>query len=169
MSDQENGSDAAMQAPPKKRIRWGRWVLVASLAFNVLIVGFVASRAYQFAGKHWRDGSAVVQVAKQGRKFVKDLPRERRRELFKMIKSRRGEFKLDDAEVKSAVTALAEAIRQSPYDPARTEEALMMVQQQAETLLSRGRAVTMDVIAELSEEERSKLAERLIKGANEKR
>ena len=167
MTDKENGSDAAMQGPPKKRIRWGRWVLVASLAFNVLIVGFVASRAYQFSGKHWRDGSAVVQVAKQGRKFVKDLPRERRRELFKMIKSRRDEFRLDDAEVKSAVTALAEAIRQSPYDPARTEEALLMVQQQqAETLLSRGRAVTMDVIAELSEDERGKLAERLLKGAS---
>ncbi len=167
MSDQDNGSDAAMQAPAKKRIRWGRWALIASLAFNVLIVGFIASRAYHFVGKHWRDGSPVMQVVRQGRKFVKDLPRERRRELGKMIKSRRDEFKLDDAEMKAALTALAKALRQSPYDAKGTGEALVKLQGQAEILLTRGRGVTMDVIAELSEEERGKLAKRLLKGAVE--
>lgn len=165
MSDQNNGPDAAMPAPAKKRIRWGRWALIVSLAFNVLIVGFVASRAYHFGGKHWRDGSPVMQVFRQGGKFVKDLPRERRRELGKMIKSRRDEFRLDDAEVKAAVTALAEAIRQTPYDAQRTEEALVKLQEQAETLITRGRTVTMDMIAELTDEERGHLAKRLLNGA----
>ena len=168
MSDENNNSsDAATEGPAKKPRRWLRWVLVASLALNVLFVGFAASRAYHFGGKYWRSKSPVVHVVREGRKFVKDLPRERRRELGKMIKARRDDFKLDEAEVKAMVKAFAEAISETPYNAERTEEALIKVQDQAELLITRGRAVTMDIIAELTAAERAQLAARLLEKTSE--
>ncbi len=168
MSDENsNGTDASMQGPAKKPRRWVRWALVASLALNVLFVGFAVSRAYHFSGKHWGGKSPVVQVMREGRKFVWDLPRERRRELGKMIKARRDEFRPDDAEVKAAVRAFAEAIQETPYDAKRTEDALVKLQDQAELLITRGRAVSMDIVAELSKDEREQLAKRLLSKSGE--
>lgn len=160
-----NGDDADMgdTTPPKKPRRWVRWALVASLALNVLIIGFVASKAYHFSGKMWRNHSPVIQLAKQGRKFVHDLPRERRKELWRMIKSRKGEFKPDNARITQAMKAFAEAIAVENYDPDVAQKALLELQQEAEQLITRGRTLTLEVIAELTPAERAQLAARLLK------
>ena len=164
MSDHTSrADDAEMNGGPgdRKPRRWVRWALIASLALNVLFIGFAASRAYHFGGHHWRGHSPVGQVMRQGGKFVHDLPRERRRELWAMIKQRRGEFKLEREKVDEAVDAFAAALEESPYDPKKTEQALMLIQDQAELMITRGRGVTMEVIGELTSSERAEFADRL--------
>ena len=78
-----------------------------------------------------------------------------------MIKAHRGEFNVDSAEVDAAVKALAEALQQTPYEPTRAEEALVLLQDQAQVMITRGRAVTMQVLAALTPAERQQLASRL--------
>lgn len=168
MSDentQENASGAADQPAPRKPGRWLRIALIASLALNVLIIGFAVSRAYHFSGKHWRGQAPVAQVMKQGRKFIHDLPRERRRELWTMIKQRRGEFTVNADELRTAVQGLAEALKQEPFDAGGTEQALMQLQGQAQVMLDRGRGVTLEVISALSQSEREEFARRLLSKA----
>jgi hypothetical protein len=169
MSDEnQSGADASTQPPPAKPRRWLKWALVASLAFNVLFVGFAASRAYHHhSGKFWRGNSQVSQVMREGRKFVKDLPRERRRELIDMIKPRLEEFHIDDVEVKAAVQIFAEALQEEPYNETRAEEALVKVQEQAQLAITSGRGVFLYLIGQLSKEEREKLAARLLTKSDE--
>lgn len=165
MSDDSNTpSDVSMngdQQTPRPR-RWIKWALVASLAVNVLIIGFAVGKAYQFHHRAWRDHSAIAHVARQGREFVRDLPRERRRELWQFIKSQKGEFTAYNADADKAVTAFAEALNASDYDPAKVEQALEALQGEAETLLTRGRSVMMEVVGKLSAEERAELAQKLL-------
>ena len=159
---QQNDSAAAGQPAPRKPRRWLRIALIASLALNVLFIGFAASSAYHFSGKHWRGQAPVAQVMRQGRKFIHDMPRERRRELWAMIKQRRGEFAVNADELRTAVQALAEALKQEPFDTGRTEQALMQLQGQAQSMLDRGRGVTLEVISALSQSEREDFARRLL-------
>lgn len=165
MSDEttrENTPGPDNQPAPRGPWRWGRIVLVISLALNVLFIGFAASRAYQFSGKHWRGHSPVAQVMKQGRTFVRELPRERRRELWAMIKERRGEFAVNGDEFRTVVENLAEALQQDPYDAGLTEQALMKLQGQAQVMMDRGRDVTLEVIAALTPQERKAFARQLL-------
>ena len=89
------------------------------------------------------------------------LPRERRRELMSIVKARRGEFRTDRAQVHEAVRAFAMALKQDPYETAQVEEALKALQGEADTLFTKGRGVTLEVIAVLSGEERRAFADRL--------
>lgn len=164
MSDQ-NAQTNGSEKPPRKKGRWLRIALVVSLALNVLIVGFVASRAYHFSGKLWRGQAPVAQVMRQGRKFVHGLPRERRHELWAMIKQRHGEFTVDADEVHGAVRTFADALKQNPFDADHAEEALSRLQAQAQLMLDRGRKVTIEVVSALSQAEREEFAQRLLDSA----
>ena len=100
---------------------------------------------------------------REGRHFVWSLPRERRRELMAIVKARRSEFRADKAQVREAVRMFATALKQEPYEVVQVEEALNTLQGEANTMFTKGRGVTLEVIAALSGEERRAFADRLLK------
>ena len=161
------GQDA--EAPPPKRkgksraVRWLAAGLVLSVSLNLLIVGFAATRAYSHWGKRWGGQTSIGHVMREGRRFVRGLPRERRRELIAIVKARRGEFHADKAKIREAVRMFATAIKQEPYEVVQIEEALKLLQSEADAMFSKGRNVTLEVIAAMSAEERRAFADRLLK------
>ena len=168
MSDEHtNGQGAEAPAPKRKgksrAVKWLAAGLVLSVSLNLLIVGFAATRAYSHWGKKWSGQTSIGHVLREGRRFVWSLPRERRRELMAIVKSRRSEFRADKAQVREAVRTFAAALKQDPYEAAQVEEALKTLQGDADTMFSKGRGVTLEVIAALSGEERRAFADRLLK------
>lgn len=168
MSD-ENTQGRDAEAPPPKRkgksraVRWLAAGLVLSVSLNLLIVGFAATRAYSHWGKRWSGQTSIGHVMREGRRFVRGLPRERRRELIAIVKSRRSEFHADKAKVREAVRMFATALKQTSYEVTQVEEALNLLQGEADTMFTKGRSVTLEVIAALSAEERRAFADRLLK------
>jgi len=127
MSDEHTQGQGAEAPPPKRKgrsraVRWLAAGLVLSVSLNLLIVGFAATRAYSHWGKQWSGRTSIGHVVREGRHFVWSLPRERRRELMTIVKSRRGEFRADSAQVREAVRAFATALKQDPYEVAAVEE-----------------------------------------------
>lgn len=168
MSDENTQGQGAEAPPPKRKgksraVRWLAAGLVLSVSLNLLIVGFAATRAYSHWGKRWGGQTSIGHVMREGRRFVRGLPRERRRELIAIVKSRRGEFHADKAKVHEAVRMFATALKQEPYEVTQVEAALNLLQGEADTMFTKGRNVTLEVIAALSAEERRAFADRLLK------
>ena len=168
MSDEHTQGQGAEAPPPKRKkgrraVRWLAAGLVLSVSLNLLIVGFAATRAFGHWGKQWTGQTSIGHVVREGRRFVWSLPRERRRELMAIVKARRSEFRADKTQVREAVRSFATALKQEPYEAARVEEALKALQGEADTMFTKGRSVTLEVIAELSGAERRDFADRLLK------
>ena len=168
MSDEHSTGQGAETPPPKRKgrsraVRWLAAGLVVSVSLNLLIVGFAATRAYSHWGKRWSGQTSIGHVMREGRHFVWSLPRERRRELMAIVKARRSEFRADKAQVREAVRTFATALKQEPYEVVQVEKALNTLQGEANTMFTKGRGVTLEVIAALSGEERRAFADRLLK------
>jgi uncharacterized membrane protein len=108
-------------APMRAAIpRWLKWVLIASLAFNLLIVGGAIGHRVFGGPAHWRGGQEDFGIMG----YVRKLDGERRAELRKVVQADRGE----QAELKRAVVrariAVGEELAREPFDRQKLEAAL---------------------------------------------
>ncbi len=117
-------TDISAQAASGQRSspsRWGRWLLIASLAFNVLVIGAMVGRAY-----HFRHGAAVVAPVGGGPNlvgFVGTLPADRRATVWTSTGAERRALRPLRAAVREARAVLREALATEPFDTKRVEEA----------------------------------------------
>jgi Heavy-metal resistance len=101
-------------------------------------------------------GAAAAQLVP--RKFFTDLPRERRRELLKIVRDNMKDMRgLRDGSAQS-VLRLANALEKEPYDPDGIRLAVESYSTGAESLAARSSVIVRDVIARLTPEERKSLA-----------
>ena len=143
----------------KRRWSWGRLLLVASLALNLLVGGAIAAR-FAFPDRVGRmEGLSFAQLLP--RRFFGDLSRERRKELLDVLKTYRDRFKSGRDRMEQASLVIADALEAEPYDPAATQAAVNGFAAIGGTLINDGAKVAMDVLAKLSPEERKLLAQRL--------
>ena len=143
----------------KRRWSWGRLLLVASLALNLLVGGAIAAR-FAFPDRMGRmEGLSFAQLLP--RRFFGDLTRERRKELLAVLKTYRDGFKGGRDGMEQASLVIADALEAEPYDPAATQAAVNGFAAIGGTLINDGAKVAMDVLAKLSPEERKLLAQRL--------
>jgi len=101
--------------------RWGRWLLIASLAFNVLVIGAMVGRAY-----HFRHGAAVVGPVGGGPNlvgFVGTLAADRRVTVWTSTGTERRELRPLRAAMREARAVLREALATEPFDAKRVDEA----------------------------------------------
>ena len=106
------------QEPTKSPRRWVRWLLIGSLALNLIVVGVVAGAAWRFAG-HGRDGGKAPPPI--GALLYRDLDRDTRNALRSAVEGDHESFRARRmAEVVTVVTLL----RADPFDPAALEGAL---------------------------------------------
>ena len=148
----------AVPEPKRRATRWLRWALVASLAFNLLIVGVMAGKALH--GRHG-DPMAGAGGGMNLLAFARQLPLERRKEVWSVVGTDWETLRPLRAEVRQARSSAREALLAEPFDPARFTEAqtrLLEAEVKARTAMQR---LFSAVAGKLSHEERQMFARRM--------
>lgn len=162
MSD--DGTVSKSRYMPSQGSRWWSALLIASLAINLLIGGAVVTRILRHDGPDRFVGASYAQLIP--RRFLAEVPRERRKVLLDILKRYRNDFH-DDRDASEAVAAkLADALATEPYD---VEKVKLVINEFAGTtgkLAARGGDAALDIITLLSADERRLLAEAIKDRAN---
>lgn len=148
------------QTSSPARRNWLRWLLIASLALNLLIGGAVAARFFMPERMERMMGlNNATQLLP--RRFLHDLPRERRRQLLDVLKAHGEAFRAARTEMRAATAQLAAALEADPYVAADAESAIMAFSSAGGGVIKTGEAAAREVLAMLTPEERKMLAKRL--------
>ncbi len=164
MSTQENDT-----APRKKRWNWLKIGLVLSLALNVLVVGAAGSIAYKWKShqNHWR---GQITVFKEGRRFVKSLPRDRRRQLRQIWRTQRHAMRsatISPELDKTATRALITALETKPLNAEAVERAMTKIHELFSSGFAPMRSGVGKTVRTLTPEERAAFATRLKQAINQ--
>lgn len=155
MSD--DGTVSKSRYMPAQGSRWWTALLVASLAINLLIGGAVAARFFTREGHERLMGASYTQLIPRG--FFSEIPRERRRVLLDILKQYRKDFRGDRDAFEAAAARLADALVIEPYDVEKVKLVINEFSDQAGKLAARGGDAALDILAQLSPDERRILAE----------
>ncbi len=154
-------TDHSATAPPKPKASW-RWtsiLLVVSLALNCLMAGAIAARWFREERMERFSGGSFTQLLP--RRFMGDLPRDRRNELMSILGDHRKDFRTGRAALRQAAANIAKALETDPLDQDGLNKAIDIFDQQATGLIDKGSDVTRLVFDKLSFEERKMLANRI--------
>ncbi len=156
-------TDQASPPTPQSRFaNWPHWtmfLLVASLAANLLIAGAAGMRYFYPERQERWSGASFTQLLP--RRFLSDLPDERRREFLDLLKSRREVFRESRADMRAAALRFAEALERNPYDAAQVTAAVQDFARLSTQMVDSGTLVTLQVAQKLTPEERLQLAQQV--------
>ncbi len=141
---------------PQRRWNWLKIALVASLALNLLIGAAIATRFIR--GPAAERFPLANQMQLIPRKFLGNLPKERRREIMQVFNGYRKEVRANRDVAKAAALKLADALSAEPYSADQAKAAVTDFMAQGSTLVSRGGDVAMEILQMLTPEERKQLA-----------
>lgn len=136
---------------------WMKFLLVASLAANLVVAGMFVMRYFQPERMERWSGASFTQLLPRG--FLSDLPEDRRREFLDLLKSRRDAFRQARQDMTATAQRFAEALERNPYDVAQVDAAIDDFTKLSTQLVDSGTLVTRQVVAKLTPEERAKLAQ----------
>ncbi len=152
----EDGTVSKFRYLPAQGSRWWTALLVASLAINLLVGGAVVARFFT-REKHERfAGASYTQLIPRG--FFSEMPRERRQVLLDILKQYRKDFRDDRVAFEAAAGKLADTLEVEPYDVEKVKLVINEFASQAGKLAARGGDAALDILAQLSPEERKLLA-----------
>lgn len=141
----------------KARLSWGRIVLFASLALNLLVVGLVAGALL----RHDRfDTRPPLRDLGYG-PFGEALSKSDRRALAGETKRHAGELQVNREDIRQQFGAMLAALRAQPFDAAALQA---VTAQQIAKLAERqaiGQQLLLDRITAMSDEDRAAFADRL--------
>jgi uncharacterized membrane protein len=159
----------ADQADTPKRgwPHWTMFLLVASLAVNLLIAGAAGMRYfYPDRLERW-SGASFTQLLP--RRFLSDLPEDRRREFLNLLKSRREAFRESRSGMRDVALRFAEALERNPYDEAQATQAIQDFTKLSTQMVDSGTLVTLQIVQKLTPEERLQLAQQVRERVNRMR
>jgi uncharacterized membrane protein len=136
---------------------WTMFLLVASLALNLLIGAAIGMRYFYPERLERWSGASFTQLLP--RRFLSDLPDERRREFLDLLKSRRETFRQSRAEMRNVALRFADALERNPYDEAQVTATIQDFTRLSTQMVDSGTEVTLEIVKKLSPEERGQLAE----------
>ena len=149
---------AGSPAPASSRTR--RWLLpllVASFAFNLVIVG--AAFSGQFWPDHGGGKSSHRSADLMPRSFFRGLDDERREELVEVFRARKTEWREERRALRDAAAALADALEREPFDAPQAQSAIADHSARSRQLVDLGAAVAADLVVALTPAERRDLAQ----------
>ena len=148
-----SGDRGAADRPVRRWPRWMGMALVASLAFNLLVIGAVATAAWRHRPWDARIGSTNIYA------FTHRLPAARRDEVLGLVAAERQQLRPFRAELRRARAEVRAAIAASPFDAgrySRANDAMLS----AETGARKAAHVLFDaIVLKLSDGERARLAQ----------
>ncbi|MGE0237793.1 MAG: periplasmic heavy metal sensor [Parvibaculaceae bacterium] len=136
---------------------WTMFLLVASLAVNLLIAGAAGMRYFYPERLERWSGASFTQLLP--RRFLSDLPEERRREFLDLLKSRRDIFRESRAGMRDVALRFADALERNPYDEAQVTQAIQDFTKLSTQMVDSGTLVTLQIVQKLTPEERLQLAQ----------
>jgi uncharacterized membrane protein len=153
--------DQPAPAPSRPQRRWSWWsiLLIGSLALNCLLAGAIAARWYTEERIERFTGASYTQLLP--RRFMADLPAERRKQLFALLGAHRKDFRDGRGRLRAASLVIADALEREPFDPELLNRALDGFAGEAAGLIGRGSDVAREIIASLTPEERKMLGKRI--------
>jgi uncharacterized membrane protein len=149
-------SDLSTPAPPAGSARKWRWLLLISVALNLVFVGGLAALWWKGPPGPWRGGAS--QTAFGLMKFSRELPDERRDAVRRHLKEARPVLKAAQVELRQARAKAAEVLGSASYTPEAMRAALDAVAATDNRLRSMGTDALMKAIGELTADDRQKLA-----------
>lgn len=136
---------------------WTMFLLVLSLALNLLIAGAAGMRYFYPERLERWSGASFTQLLP--RRFLSDLPEERRREFLDLLKSRREAFRESRSGMRDVALRFAEALERNPYDEAQVTQAIQDFTRLSTQMVDSGTLVTLQIVQKLTPEERILLAQ----------
>jgi uncharacterized membrane protein len=139
---------------PSLRSRWWTALLGLSLMVNLLLAGAIGGSFFN----HHKRGDFLQQgfVQLVPRKFMMELPADRRKELMQVLREGHVEFKSLRKASQEIAVKLADAL--DNYDEANVKSVIANFTTGSESIAAHGGAVVADLIAKLTPEERKLLA-----------
>lgn len=101
---------------------WFKALVIASLALNLLIVGFVTSFWFRHGGKHHGHAFAIERSLMHFAR--RDLPHDRKRALRKAWREERKAFRPMFRELRDGRKQVGEVLERMPYDRAALQATL---------------------------------------------
>jgi uncharacterized membrane protein len=141
---------------PSLHSRWWTGLFGLSLMANLLVGGAIIGKALHGGRGESMGRASFVQLVP--RKFMMDLPNERRRELMKNLRDDRQEMKGFRASFQATAFKLADALEVENYDAAAVKAVIDNFTTGSESLAGRGGAAVEDLISKLTPAERKQLA-----------
>lgn len=162
MNDDTPGAAPEGKAPPMRRGL--KYLLIGSLALNLLLVGFLVGGAVAGArhghlagGPH--DGPPRPFVAAIGMGWaLHGLPAERKEALRPALRASFAQMRPHLRAMGAAQRDVATALEREQFDRAELERALAAMQARMRVIEGTGQAALVDVAAQLTWEERRQLA-----------
>ena len=154
--------------PKRKAPRWMKVLLVISLAFNLLIIGAVASKAFmphhRFGGKGIHKGyynplARPAALIRAGRHMMRQMPHERRHEMFQLVRKHRTNMQSDKKKLAAARLELARLMASQSDNQQNFDTAYTAVKQAEAATHEKTSAMVRDFIKNLTPTERTLYAE----------
>ena len=141
---------------PEMRSPWWAALLAASLMAN-LVVGGVAIGA-KFKGGRWQMALMENRAQLIPRKFIAELPGERRRELMAMFKAKKDQMMQNRAAADAISLKFADILEQPELDQTKIKAVVDDFSSGTSSLAAQGDTLILDIVAKLNPDERKKLA-----------
>lgn len=143
---------------------WLRITLAVSLALNLLVVGMVVGVFVRFGGGP--PPRAAVDFAVP---YVRALAPAQRRAVFREVRARGEDVPMRRAARERSYTAVVEALRAQPFDPAALEALVNAQAESAAQLQRSAQTAWLGLVAEMSDAERAAYADRVAEFAQRPR
>jgi uncharacterized membrane protein len=141
---------------PSLNSRWWTGLLGVSLMVNLLVGGAIIGRA--FHDRHGENMGRASFVQLVPRKFIIELPSDRRRELMQFMRDDHQEMKSMRAGFQATALKLADVLDVENFDAANVKAIIDNFTTGSESLAARGGAAVEDLISKLTPMERKQLA-----------
>lgn len=137
--------------------RWIRWLLVASLAFNLAVLGVMGGAALRFrgAGMH----ATAVRDLSLGQ-FTEALSRQDREVLRQAFIGDPVAFRSERRKARADFERILAALRAEPFDPDQFRAGLDRQKARIQARLDLGQRLLSDLIARMPTDERLQFADR---------
>jgi Spy/CpxP family protein refolding chaperone len=141
---------------PQLRSRWWSALLIGSLMLNLLVGGIAIGNVASHGPSDRLMGASYVQLIP--RRFLQEMPRERRRELMEIVRNNRADLRALRKASEDSALKLAEALEKDTYTEADALAVITAFSTGSESLAAKGGSVVLDIIRKLTPEERKQLA-----------
>lgn len=153
-----SGSEpAARRWLPQLRSPWWTVLLGLSLMLNLLVAGVVLGHRFVDGPPDRLIGASYVQLVP--RRFLAELPRDRRRELMELVRNNRDSLRQLRGQSEAVGLKLADVLVAEPFDIARVQSTVDEFAASSQGLAAKGGAIVTEMVSRLTPDERELLAD----------